>query len=67
MNNDICRVFPQICPPTATAVTAATPQVWTAVSPDRERVLMSPALKEYATMMKQVRFEQLPKTSRFNV
>lgn len=40
-------------------VTAATPQVWRAVRLDREKVLISPAPREYATMTKQVRFERL--------
>lgn len=59
MRNCIFHVFLQICPPTAMLVTMATPQVWMAVSQDHERVLTSPALKEYATMMNQVCFKLL--------
>lgn len=49
----------QICPPTAMVVTAATPQVSRAARRDREKVLILPALREYATTTKQVWFEQL--------
>lgn len=53
------HVFLQICPPSAMVATVATPQVWRAARWDHEKVRISPALREYATMTKQVRFEQL--------
>lgn len=39
-------------------VTVATPPVWRAVRQVREKVPILPALREYATMMKQVCFEE---------
>lgn len=59
MRTNIFHVFFQICLPSVILVTAATPQVWRAVRQDREKVRTSPALREYATMTKQVWSEKL--------